>query len=65
MTQFDQFAKQIPHGEYDTFRKRVIQECEITDAYFRMWYNGYNVPSVHHDKINKISLEMFGRKIFE
>ena len=64
MTQLQEFIENMPHGKADEFRNRVVADCEITQSLFRLWRNGLNVPDKYHDKINIISMDMFGKNVF-
>ncbi len=64
MNQFQYFINQMPHGKANTFRQMVVERCGITQAMFRLWRNGMKVSERHHDTINEIAMEMFGRKVF-
>lgn len=54
----------MPHGKADEFRNRVVNACGITQAQFRNWRNGLNVPEKHHEAINTIAVEMFGKIVY-
>jgi len=65
MTQLQEFIDQMPHGKADEFRNKVVEMCQISQGLFRLWRGGLVVPEKHHETINAISTEMFGKKIFD
>lgn len=64
MTQLKDFIENMPHGKADEFRNRVVCECKISQALFRLWRNGLDVPKKYHQTINSIATEMFGVAVF-
>lgn len=64
MTQLKDFIENMPHGKADEFRNRVVSECKISQALFRLWRNGLDVPEKYHPTINSIATEMFGVAVF-
>lgn len=65
MSKLQKFIYEMPFGMANTFRLRVIDECGISDALFRMWRSGLNVPEGYHDKINSIAMDMFNKLVWE
>lgn len=64
MTQLKDFIENMPHGKADEFRNRVVSECKISQALFRLWRNGLEVPEKYHPTINGIANDMFGISVF-
>lgn len=64
MTQLQEFIDKMPHGKADEFRNKVVEACGITQAQFRNWRNGLNVPEKHHTTIDLIAIDMFGELVF-
>ena len=50
---------------FDTFRERVIKECNVSRQTFYNWSKGLAVEAKYKPIINAISTEMFGKKIFD
>lgn len=64
MTPLQAFINEMPHGKADEFRNKIVAACGITQALFRNWRNGLNVPEKYHGSINQIASEMFNQQIF-
>lgn len=65
MTELQEFIDKMPHGKADEFRNKVVESCGITQAQFRLWRNGLNVPEKHHEMINSIAVMMFNKLIWK
>ena len=63
----EEFVKSIKPDAtpYDTFRERVMKECNVQRQTFYHWENGRNVQRKFKPIINRIALELFGRAVFE
>ena len=71
MTPFQQFIKDIPHGQYATFRNMVKLEMlkadiPMSDQTFRNWENGTYEPDQpqKRDVINAVAVAMTGQPIY-
>lgn len=61
----EDFIKTINIYDYERFRARVIQECNVSTATWSNWRNGKNEPEAKYKTIiDKIATEMFGAPIY-
>ena len=61
----EDFIKTINIYDYERFRARVIQECNVSTATWSNWRNGKNEPEAKYKAIiDQVAREMFGRTIF-
>lgn len=61
----EDFIKTINIYDYERFRARVIQECNVSTATWSNWRNGKNEPEAKYKAIiDKIATEMFGAQIY-
>ena len=51
--------------DYDTFRERVIKECNISRVTYYKWENGSTVSEKYKPIINQIAEEIYGKPAFE
>lgn len=61
----EEFVKTINHFEYNDFRDRIVKECNVSTAAWRLWVTGGGVSAKYKPIINKVAMEMFGRPVFE
>ena len=54
--EFNTYLSRIPVSEYNGIRKRIIEECGISEVQFRHWRAGRTkVPYLAKQKINEIA----------
>ena len=49
---------------FDTFRDRVIKECNVSRQTWYNWSKGLPVEATYKSIINRIALDMFGKAVF-
>lgn len=60
------FIKTLNIDDFATFRSACMEACNIGRAQWSNWRTGkVAVPAKHHDKINKVATDLFGRVVFE
>ncbi|NLI72784.1 MAG: hypothetical protein GX361_08680 [Bacteroidales bacterium] len=53
---FKDFVESLPVRDYSKVRRKIIDDCKITDQIFRNWKNGYSrVPELAKPIINEIA----------
>lgn len=50
---------------FDTFRKRVIKECNVSRQTWYNWSKGLPVEAKYKPIINDIATELFGKAVFD
>lgn len=61
----EDFIKTINIYDYERFRARVIQECNVSTATWSNWRNSKNEPETKYKEIiDKIAAEMFGVTVY-
>ncbi|NLO71219.1 MAG: hypothetical protein GX102_09870 [Porphyromonadaceae bacterium] len=56
INEFKEFVELLPVRDYNMTRRRIINECKITDQIFRNWKNGLSaVPELAKPIINEIA----------
>ena len=61
----EDFIKTINIYDYERFRARVIQECNVSTATWSNWRNSKNEPEAKYKEIiDRIATEMFGAPIY-
>lgn len=60
------YVKGLTYDDYQTFRKKVIEECKIHRNTYNGWVNKTcpRIAVIYKEKINEIAWEMFNEKIF-
>ena len=62
----EEFIKTIKGpSPYETFKQRVVEECNVTRQAFYNWENGRAIQEKYKPIIDRIALEMFGRAVFD
>lgn len=61
----EEFIKTINHFEYNDFRDRIVEECNISTVAWGYWVKGGGISAKYIPIINKVAMEMFGRPVFD
>ena len=64
MEEFIKTIKPDSPSPYDTFKQRVMAECNVSRQSFNNWENGKAIQEKFKPIIDRIALEMFGRAVF-
>lgn len=61
----EEFIKTINVYDYERFRARVIDECQVSTATWSHWRNSKHEPTAKYKQIiDQIATEMFGAPIY-
>lgn len=60
----EQFIASINIYDYERFRARVIEACQVTRSTWSNWRNGGPIETKYKPIIDHVATEMFGRPVF-
>ena len=60
----EQFIASINSYDYERFRARAIEACQVTRSTWSNWRNGGPIEAKYKPIIDQVAREMFGRTIF-
>lgn len=60
----EKFLYSINVYDYERFRDRVVEKCNVSRSAWSNWRNGGNVDRKFHSIIDEIATDMFGRAVF-
>ena len=60
----EQFIASINIYDYERFRARVIEACQVTRSTWSNWRNGGPIEAKYKPIIDQVAREMFGRTVF-
>ena len=59
------FVANLNTFDYERFRDQVKAKCIISRATWHNWINGGNISQKYKPIINRVSLKMFGKAVFQ
>ena len=64
--EMEDFIKTLNIDQYKIFRVACMKGCNIRRAQWSNWCKGkVAVPKKHHEIINKVASDLFGRVVFD
>ena len=63
----EEFIKNIKPDTtlFDRFRKRVMEECNVSRQTWYNWANGKQIEAKYKHIINRVATELYGKMVFD